>query len=121
MADDILCSLRLLNLLLEEVIIGALEQHLPITPRVTTMRNIVMRQPCFHGNSVVRMADGKLKVSKMIKGDKVATASGSIGTIRCVVKTIISKGKLPMVGFNSGLLITEWHPIRINNIGASQT
>ena len=88
------------------------------THRVTTMRQYSdASTPCFHGNCVVRMAEGNLKkVSKMIKGDKVATASGSTGTIRCVVKTIISKGKLPMVGFNSGLLITEWHPIRINNI-----
>ena len=88
------------------------------TSRITTMRNYSdASAPCFHGNCVVRMADGKLKkVSKMVKGDKIVTGSGSIGTIRCVVKTIISKGKLPMVGFNSGLLITEWHPIRVNNI-----
>jgi len=86
--------------------------------RVTTMRQYSNSStPCFHGNCVVRMADGKLKKVSMIKkGDTIATSSGNVGTIRCVVKTIIPKGKLPMVGFNSGLLVTEWHPIRINGI-----
>tara|TARA_B110000879_G_C11172886_1_gene514458 strand:+ start:1413 stop:3593 length:2181 start_codon:yes stop_codon:yes gene_type:complete len=73
--------------------------------------------PCFHGNCMVTMSDGKYKKVSMIKkGDTITTASGKIGTIRCVVKTIIPKGKLPMVGFNSGLLVTEWHPIRIHDI-----
>tara|TARA_B110000908_G_C10267943_1_gene466650 strand:+ start:5543 stop:7681 length:2139 start_codon:yes stop_codon:yes gene_type:complete len=85
---------------------------------VSTMRDYNnANAPCFHGNSTVLMFDNHYKkVSHIVKGDIVKTASGKMGIIRCVVKTIISKGKLPMVGFNKGLLVTGWHPIRLNLI-----
>ena len=73
--------------------------------------------PCFDGSSKVMMFDRTLKKCQdVVKGDEILTADGSKGIIRCVVKTPISSGKLPMVALEGGLLVTEWHPIRINGI-----
>ena len=73
--------------------------------------------PCFDGSSKVLMLDKSLKKCQdIVKGDEIFAADGSKGTIRCVVKTPISSGKLPMVALEGGLLVTEWHPIRINGV-----
>jgi len=70
--------------------------------------------PCFAGNCTTVIADGTVKtIENLRKGDFVITQSGIPGKIVCVVKTRISGGKLPLVRFPGGLLITPWHPVQI--------
>jgi len=70
--------------------------------------------PCFAGNCTTVMSDGTVKcIENLKKGDFVMTQSGVPGKISCVVKTRISGGKLPLVKFPDGLLITPWHPVQL--------
>lgn len=70
--------------------------------------------PCFDGDCDVLMFDNTTKKIRDIrKGDKVKTPDGS-ATVQCVVKTILDK-TIDIVRLENGLLITPWHPVRINN------
>ena len=110
MADDVFCNLT-----------PPKPQQVRTTSQTRPMTS--MRQmsnsagPCFAGKSKVLMFDKTLKKCQdIVKGDEILTADGSKGTIRCVVKTPINSGKLPMVELEGGLLVTEWHPIRKNSV-----
>ena len=72
---------------------------------------------CFHGDCLVSMFQHpKKKVSAIVKGDIVTTPYGPSKVV-CVVKTIINpKNKIHMVRFNSGLVITPYHPIMVKGI-----
>lgn len=68
--------------------------------------------PCFHGNSLVKLASGTLKkVSEVKKGMTVATPVGS-SKVRCVVKTLC-RGTAHLVELGNGLLVTPFHPVRV--------
>lgn len=68
--------------------------------------------PCFHANSLVKMANGNFKrVGDVKKGNQVATASGAAKVI-CVVKTLC-KGTAHLVELGNGLLVTPFHPVRV--------
>ena len=68
--------------------------------------------PCFSGDSTVLMQDMNLKlVSEVEKGDVLKTPS-STGKVSCVVKTLCSEGKTPLVCMGE-LKITPWHPVRM--------
>lgn len=71
--------------------------------------------PCFDGStSTVEMADGSFKlVRDCRKGDEVRTCEGK-SKIRCVVKTLVAP-ETELCELPSGLLLTPWHPIRVNN------
>jgi hypothetical protein len=87
--------------------------------------------PCFHGDSRVRLADGSsCKVSLLEKGHVVAVAgasrpgepasmaAGEAGAapaearVLCVIRTDCEGGLEEMVSLNGGaLVITPWHPV----------
>lgn len=78
------------------------------------------RNVCFHGKGMVRMFGGaKKSVESIIKGDQIQTINGAPATVICVVKTEISENVLELVACqakesSNTLLITPWHPIRLN-------
>jgi hypothetical protein len=67
---------------------------------------------CFSGEGVIVTPTGKWFVKEIRKNDIVLTPSGP-ARVKCVIKTKIRGGLYNLVNIN-GLLITEWHPIRIN-------
>jgi hypothetical protein len=69
---------------------------------------------CVYENSKIKMANGKEKMAKEIsKGDMVKTNKGK-SKVRCVLKTKLIENKGYFIELDSGLLITPWHPVRIN-------
>eukprot|EP01114_Cavostelium_apophysatum_P023812 TRINITY_DN908_c0_g1_i1.p1 TRINITY_DN908_c0_g1~~TRINITY_DN908_c0_g1_i1.p1 ORF type:complete len:832 (+),score=277.31 TRINITY_DN908_c0_g1_i1:122-2497(+) len=69
--------------------------------------------PCFAGECAVQMADGTTKqVQQIMKGDLVSTGNGA-AEVLCVLKTICHKGKTQIVELSGGLLVTPYHPVRI--------
>jgi len=73
--------------------------------------------PCFHGNSLVLMANYTKKCVKDIrKNNLVMSTNGNTAKVLCVLKTKCYKNRAHLVELESGLLITPWHPIRINNL-----
>lgn len=72
--------------------------------------------PCFAGECTVRMADGTLKtVASLKKGDVVHIPNNLSATIVCVIKTICYEGKTELVELGDGLLVTPYHPVRVNH------
>jgi len=71
--------------------------------------------PCFAGQCTVLMGNGSLSLVQSIKkGDIVMTQHGASKVV-CVVKTHCFNNQTELVEFPSGLIITPWHPIRLNN------
>ncbi|UJR34619.1 hypothetical protein I4U23_027396 [Adineta vaga] len=72
---------------------------------------------CFHGDCDVLLASGMTKLVKDIrKGDLLATPTGLKASVNYVVKSLSTNTNALMVRFDNGLVITPWHPIRINSI-----
>jgi Mg-chelatase subunit ChlD len=69
---------------------------------------------CFTGEGKVVLENGQqVSVDRLKKGD--CLANGAV--IRCVVKTEYDADhQRPMVSFEGGLEITEWHPIRVDGV-----
>ncbi|CAF1053365.1 unnamed protein product [Didymodactylos carnosus] len=67
---------------------------------------------CFHGNCIVTLNNGQTKLlNKIQRGDIL---SGGARVV-CVVETLCNSEAVSMIKFDqSGLLITPWHPVRIN-------
>lgn len=71
--------------------------------------------PCFDGYNSVQMKDNSTKLVKDLrKGDQVKTPSG-FASVRCVIKTLVAP-ETDLVQLSSGLLLTPWHPIRVNGV-----
>lgn len=67
---------------------------------------------CFHGQCTVRLMNGSTILVKNIKpGDQIAPHGG---IVNYVVKTKCQNNKAKMIVFANGLIITAWHPIRLN-------
>jgi len=67
---------------------------------------------CFHENSLVHLANyKKKKCSEIKKGDIVKTSDSIYGKVLCVVKNDCDNNITRMCCFDSGLMITSWHPI----------
>ena len=83
---------------------------------------------CFHGDCLVRMADGsRKKISAVVKGDRVARpaalsadgrarkggeAEDDAAVVVCVVRTECKDGEEDMVSLQGGaLVLTPWHPV----------
>jgi len=72
---------------------------------------------CFHGDCSVLMANGTMKSAKEIrKNDLVMTPNGNSAKVSCVLKINCIRNKTQLVEIRGGLLITPWHPVRIDNI-----
>jgi hypothetical protein len=70
---------------------------------------------CFHGNCVVSLANGLTKLVKDIrKGDILKTPDGLEATVTYVIKILRQNKKASLIQFENGLIITPWHPVRIN-------
>lgn len=70
---------------------------------------------CFDGFCEIAMFDKTTKLVKdIVKGDEVITPNNCKATVKCVVKTITLNGRESLVMFEDGLLVTPWHPVRIN-------
>jgi hypothetical protein len=71
---------------------------------------------CFAGKSLVKMANGDIKlVQDICKDDLILSSEGKAVKIVCVQKTLCNQNKPLMVQFDNGLVITPYHPIRLNN------
>jgi len=71
--------------------------------------------PCFDGECLVRMADGSQKsVNLVVKGDRVMTPNNNSAEVMCVVKTICQDQKAKLVELEGGLIVTPYHPVRVN-------
>jgi len=66
---------------------------------------------CFLGSCHVKMHDASTKLVQNIKKGDVLFGNF---VVKCVVKSIINN-EIEMCQLQSGLVITKWHPIRINN------
>jgi uncharacterized protein YegL len=72
--------------------------------------------PCFHGKSLVKMANGlEKRVDEIKKGDIIIGLDNVKSTVICVVRTQTNSGKTFLVEFSNGLLVTPWHPIMIGD------
>jgi len=70
--------------------------------------------PCF-ANGYVRMYDGTVKeIYDIKKGDKVKTYNQSHAEVICVIKTIFTEKRTPLVELPCGLRITPYHPVMIS-------
>ena len=66
---------------------------------------------CFHGSCLVSMNDGSTKeLHTLRKGDITST-----GVIECIVRTKCLDNKMQYCQTDTGLLVTKYHPIKINN------
>ncbi|CAF1014129.1 unnamed protein product [Rotaria sordida] len=67
---------------------------------------------CFYGGCTVRLMNGTTKLIKHVQpGDRIAPHGGMVNY---VVKTKCQNKKAKMVVLDNGLIITAWHPIRVN-------
>ena len=70
---------------------------------------------CYDGNGIVKMYDNsKKKVQDLVKGDEILTRNNGKAYVKCLIRTNITKDKIPMCKIND-LYITPYHPIYINN------
>ncbi|KAI1644675.1 hint-domain-containing protein [Daldinia loculata] len=90
-------------------------------PRVATTGHLDMSRlnsssaPCFTGSSKVTLASGrKVPVRSLRKGSHVRTPVGS-RRVAAVVKTFVYRTAMCRI---ADLVITPWHPIRIDNLTA---
>lgn len=78
----------------------------------TTMFNNVAGG-CFHPSSQVLTVNNCFKqIDKIVKGDKLIDSKGNINTVLCVIK--IDGNDIKLIDIE-GLLITPYHPIKLNN------
>ncbi|CAF3085846.1 unnamed protein product [Rotaria socialis] len=67
---------------------------------------------CFYGECSVRLMNGSSKLVKDVQpGDRLGPHGGMV---KFVVKTICKNRKAKMVIVDNNLIITAWHPIRVN-------
>lgn len=64
---------------------------------------------CIHGDCLATTVSGTKSVKELEKGDLVKTHAG-FSKIRCVLITEVHQ-EIEMVKLNSGLIITNYHPV----------
>jgi len=73
--------------------------------------------PCFDGGCSVLLADGTSKnVQNVRKGDMVACIENRAAEVLCILKTYCKDNQAELVEFEGGLLVTPYHPIRVNGV-----
>jgi len=71
---------------------------------------------CIHGDCSIIMYNGTSKYVKNVKkNDLVMSTNGNSAKVLCVLKYKCYRNKSQLVELSGGLLITAWHPVRINN------
>jgi len=89
----------------------------PSAPQVSSMSYFHNSSaPCFAGTCIVQMGDGSTKqVCKVAAGDFVYTGQLEEPVkVLCVVKTEVRGGKANLVLLEGGLLVTPYHPVKVN-------
>jgi len=93
----------------------------PAAPALTSMSTFhYSGNPCFSGDSLVLLGNGSTqRVDQVRKGDLVKTTSPEgdhvvVASVICVVKTHCFDNKAKLVKLKSGLVVTPWHPVRID-------
>jgi len=72
--------------------------------------------PCFSGEGLVRLVGGETKrVDEIVRGDRVEGPNNTISTIACVIRTKIPKGTTKLVELPGGLVLTPYHPVKLND------
>ncbi|CAF1123814.1 unnamed protein product [Didymodactylos carnosus] len=66
---------------------------------------------CIWGECMVTMSDGRLKSVKNIRRDDIVWGGAKVV---CVVKSVCKNSQAEMIQFENGLVISPWHPIRLN-------
>lgn len=87
-------------------------RSVPVATAVPDMSRFYDRGgSCFDGSCLVLMDDGtSKKLSTLRKGDMTST-----GVVECIVRTKCLDNKMQYCQTDTGLLITKYHPIKINN------
>jgi hypothetical protein len=72
---------------------------------------------CFHGSNMVFMANGKQKrCDQIVKGDVVLLGNNETARVCCAAKILnTASNKINLLKFPCGLIITEYHPIKIKD------
>ena len=72
---------------------------------------------CFHGSNKVTMAYGTHKrCDQIVKDDIVLLANSTPARVVCVAKILNnSSNNIRLLKFPNGLIITEYHPIKLNS------
>ena len=68
---------------------------------------------CIAGHCRVQTPNGMAAVRSLSKGDKINGADGNAYSILCVLRTKVNS-TIDMVHFPSGLVITPYHPVKID-------
>ena len=69
---------------------------------------------CFAGTCEILMADDTTQLVNTLKPGDIIKSDNKNTSVKCIVK-IQTGGSIDMVHFDSGLLITPWHPIKQQN------
>ena len=73
---------------------------------------------CFDGKGVVNMYNTFSKYLKLVesikKGDLIDTPNKTPAKVKCVIRTECKNHRVKFAALKSGLLITPFHPIKIN-------
>jgi hypothetical protein len=69
---------------------------------------------CFSGNCLIKTILGMIPVSKLHIGDIVITPLKETSRIKCILETKINR-QIDMMTHSDGLVITGFHPVKINN------
>lgn len=75
---------------------------------------------CFHNNCKITMADcSKIPIKNLKKGDSILSIDENnnfvTANVVTIVETKIATKLRDMVHLENGLIITPWHPIKVNN------
>jgi len=114
-ADEIFCKLPPPT---PSIVARTTARAAPPAPVITSMAVLHNSSaPCFAGTCIVQMGDNSTKeVQQVVAGDFVSTnLAGEGAKVLCVVKTEVREGKLNLVAFEGGLLVTPYHPIKIKD------
>jgi len=70
--------------------------------------------PCFYGNCIVNTLDTNVKIKNLKKNMLVKVENGW-DRIRCIIKIKCKNDKSCLSLLDNNLLITPWHPIKMDN------
>jgi hypothetical protein len=84
---------------------------------IVIMRTDANSEGCFHGSNKVTMFNGTYKrCDEIVKGDVVSLANQRPARVVCVMKIRKTESNtIRLVKFPCGLIITEYHPIKIKD------
>ena len=68
---------------------------------------------CFLGDCTVITPDGEDLVKNLIVGKSIMKPDGTMGEIKCILKTDVSDSDIVMCYHPGGLTITPYHPVKI--------